>query len=122
MPTIQPDREGVVAELTVERRVDPPRHPLAEPSRAGREVVPVQHRCRTETALPWPSVFVGNEEHRRDRAVETFTQPFHDPGVEEDPDREQVGKDDPDPTGRHGTRTRARDAIRSASEAPSRPW
>ena len=118
---VQPDRERVVAELPVQRRVHTPQRAFAEASRARRELGSAQSGCLAEAVRPRARVVCGNEEYARNRPVEPLSQPVDDPGVEEDPDREQIGKDDPDASCRHGTRTRARAAMRSASDAPSRP-
>ena len=118
---VQPDRERVVAELPVESRVHTPHRPFAEAARARSEVGALQRGCVAEAVLPRASVVGGDEEHARDRPVEPLPQPVDDAGVEEDPDREQIGQDDPDASCRHGTRTRASAAMRSASDAPSRP-
>ena len=119
---VHADREWVVAELPVEGRVHAACRPFAEAARAGRELGSLQHSRLPETVDPGTRIGLGDEEDGGGRTIEPLAQPFHDAGVEEDPDREQVGKDDPDAPRRHGMRTRARAAIRSASDAPSRPW
>ena len=112
---VQADRERVVAELPVERRVDAgaPSVRRSAPELAASSA-PSQHRRLPETARPGTRIVLGDEEDGGDRAVEPLAQPVDDARVEEDPDREQVGKDDPDAPRRHGTRTRARarDPIR----------
>ncbi len=102
MPVVQPDRERVVADPTVEPRVELSED-AARPRRA-HQVAAVEHGYPVEAGLPLHSLLGPDEEDRRDAVVEPSPETVEDARVEEDPDRELIRERDPDPPPGHDTR------------------
>ncbi len=95
MAAVEPDRERVVADLVVEPGIDPSRHTVAG---RGRKLLAEEHRGVSEARPPLRRVIPRDEEDRtQPRVTETLAEPIHDAGVEQDADRELIGKDKPDP-------------------------
>ena len=121
VPAVQPHREWVVAEPAVEPGVDPAQGSVGNAARSG-ELVAVQHLDVLQPADPLRCAVAGQEEHRGEVPAEPLAETAHDPRVYEDSNGELIGEDDPGPLRAHVAGTPTREAIRVASDAPSRAW
>ena len=107
VPVVQADRERVVADLPVEPRRRARREPRSPrppttPSSSSPTSAGVSPRRPTHSTASSE----GRGTPRRAAPSRRSRRPSTMPGVEEDPDREQVGEDDPDAPRRHAMRRR----------------
>src|SRR5204862_3691172 len=106
------------ADSPIEPPVDPAPQPF-ELRRGLRDEIVAGGRPDARRASRPPGSTVLHDQ--LEPVTETRAKLLHDAGVEEEPRREGIRQDEPD--GRHElARARSASAMRSASEAPSRPW
>src|SRR5262249_9417121 len=101
--------------------VGPSERALADGRTLRHEVARPRRRNRACPLGPRIGVLARLEQEELEALAELVAEPFDDPCVEEEPGGERVREDEPD--GRHDPmRAPSATAIRSASDAPSRPW
>ena len=99
VPVVEAHREWVVTELTIEHPVDPAERSFAVADANRHEIRSVENA--TPDALRPLAALLGTRKHGDQAIAEALLEATHDPGVEEEPDRELVGKDEPDRARHH---------------------
>ena len=117
VPVVEAHRQRVVAEVTIEHPVHATESSFAVTDANRHEVrsveSPTPHPLRPVAAL------LGTRKHSDQAIAEALLEATHDPGIEEEPDRELVGEDEPGRARHHELPSSA--SIRAATEAPSSP-
>ena len=117
VPVVEAHRQWVVTELAIEHPVDPAERSFAVADANRHEIRSVENA--TPDALRPLAALLGTRKDGDQAIAEALLEATHDPGVEEEPDRELVGKDEPDRARHHELPSSA--SIRPATEAPSSP-
>ena len=117
VPVVEAHRQWVVTEVTIEHPVDPAERSFDVADANRHEIRSVENA--TLDALRPLAAFLRTRKHGDQAIAEALLEATHDPGVEEEPDRELVGEDEPGRARHHELPSSA--SIRPATEAPSSP-
>src|SRR5262249_54772260 len=114
-------RERIEPDATVEPGVAAAKGPLADGSALRDQVAGPRRGDRAGSLGPRIGLLARVEQEELEAIAESVAEALDDPCVEEEPGGERIREDEPD--GRHDRmRAPSTTAIRSASDAPSRPW
>ena len=116
------NREWVVADVPVEREVDPAAHALGSADLCRKELVANGPRDIAQSRSPCQGFVAGQDEHGLDQSRESLLETGDDAAVDKDPGRKRVRQHDPDLVAHDAVRAPSAATMRSASDAPSRPW